>query len=278
MKPKTWSKILAVVLLLSTLAACSSGGPQASVPAATAAPTTPPPRGDDSDGDGIPDEDDPDTPPEDDEDISERYNWPSGSTVNLQVDSYQTLESFLQRPANIDINVNPVMKMNVDLDRYRTTGFFSGKIRLAFEEASSTGSGTKYNEYIFDAGNESLSNLTLYNGFYNIGGVIYFKGFAQDRFGGLIIIVDQADGVGPLSGTIYFKNFQSTNVQSQEYCWNIKSSGNTAYSGYDCRDFLVNNNINMTSSVHPNRTINGQGFYTRLGTFSMLNGSTAIRQ
>ncbi len=94
-----------------------------------------------------------------------------------------------------------------------------------------------------------------------------WKGFFQDDFGAIVIVLDksinQGDGTATmiLGGSIYFQNFQQSNLQNPlqgdlKMCWEITSGP------YDCRTFLINNpasvnqydrlKVDVMSSLYPN--------------------------
>ncbi len=231
-----------------------------------------PPRGDDGSTSNPP--------------VGDRYNWTTGATVDIQVDSLEVLEAYMQRPVNLPVGATVTAKLNVDLkDLDASSGQgFGGTIKVAFEESLASG-GLKYNEQKFATGT-SLPSL-VYNKFVTVPGKNHFQSFAQDRFGGVILVVDQVDDLGLMSGQVYFRNFLPATIQQGplEYCWMIKRGP------YDCRDYLVNRDengdstndehkkvIDPNSSIYPNRFKDGNAFYTKLGSFSLMNGQKALNQ
>jgi hypothetical protein len=270
---KLRTQILSASLLVA-LIGCT-GGPRASVPAESAGgspPVAAPPRGDDGSTSNPP--------------VGDRYNWTTGATVDIQVDSLEVLEAYMQRPVNLPVGATVTAKLNVDLkDLDASSGQgFGGTIKVAFEESLASG-GLKYNEQKFATGT-SLPSL-VYNKFVTVPGKNHFQSFAQDRFGGVILVVDQVDDLGLMSGQVYFRNFLPATIQQGplEYCWMIKRGP------YDCRDYLVNRDengdstndehkkvIDPNSSIYPNRFKDGNAFYTKLGSFSLMNGQKALNQ
>lgn len=128
--------------------------------------------------------------------------------------------------------------------------------------------------------NSSVSDTSL-NGWYSQSGTNVYKAFLQDAYGAVVLVLDksvaQNDGTATsiLGGSLWFQNFQQSNYQNPvqgplKMCWQITAGP------YDCRSFLVNNNIVMTSSLYPNnrgpdKTMN----YQKLGDFGGIDRTSA---
>jgi hypothetical protein len=124
---------------------------------------------------------------------------------------------------------------------------------------------------------------TEYNGWVNQSGTEIWKGFFQDQFGAIVLIVDsiqsQVNGQPVLAGgSVWFQNFNqappNNPVQGPlKMCWEITAGP------YDCRTFLLANyQVDMTSSNYPltgNIGPNASMSYVELGTFAGVNLTTA---
>ncbi len=194
--------------------------------------------------------------------------YKSGSTASVSLNSGQLARLFYNsRPSNPK-NV----RMNVDLSNARYSIIISYIENGRMYEAAF---GTQHPK------NASVSNK-MYNGWVSENGQQVWKGFFQDEFGAIVLIVDkylsQGDGQAAtiLGGSIWFQNFNDYQygnpVQGPlKMCWEITMGP------YDCRSFLVNGTdasarVVMTSSSTPStrgqhKTIS----YEQLGSFSGLS-------
>lgn len=128
--------------------------------------------------------------------------------------------------------------------------------------------------------NSSVVDTSL-NGWVSQNGGNVWKGFFQDSFGAIVLVIDksveQGDGTATsiLGGSVWFQNFQQSNYQNpiqgpNKMCWQITAGP------YDCRSFLVNNVINMTSSLYPTtRGPNKTSYYEKLGDFGGIDRTAA---
>lgn len=134
----------------------------------------------------------------------------------------------------------------------------------------------------------SYSNAS-YNGW--VGNV--WKGFFQDAYGAVVLILDksmsQSDGTSSmiLGGSVWFQNFQQVYyqnpVQGYKMCWELTAGP------YDCRSFLVNRPtsdpaynqynklmINMSSAQYPTTYgPNKTTAYEKLGDFGGISRTAA---
>lgn len=120
-----------------------------------------------------------------------------------------------------------------------------------------------------------------FNGWVNQDGKNVWKGFFQDQYGAVVLILDrflsQGDGQPAkiLGGSLWFQNFNryAPNAPLQgnlKMCWEI------SLGPYDCRTFLVGNNVQMTSSQYPNnKGPNANMHYQKLGDFDGIAASAA---
>jgi hypothetical protein len=108
-----------------------------------------------------------------------------------------------------------------------------------------------------------------------------WKGFFQDQYGAIVIIIDkfisQGDGQAGniVGGSIWFQNFNRyyPNYGTQgplKMCWQISMGP------YDCRSFLVNDNVSPASSLYPNNHGPDANMnYEKLGDFTGISKSAA---
>jgi hypothetical protein len=113
-----------------------------------------------------------------------------------------------------------------------------------------------------------------FNGWVNQSGKQVWKGFFQDTYGAIVLIVDkfitQGDGQSGniLGGSVWFQNFNRyyPNFGTQgptKMCWQISMGP------YDCRTFLVGDVVSVTSSYYPNNHGPDANMnYEKLGDFN----------
>lgn len=139
--------------------------------------------------------------------------------------------------------------------------------------------------------NTSYSNQ-MYNGWVTEDSANVWKGFFQDAFGAVVMVLDkslaQNDGTSTsiLGGSLWFQNFQESTYQNPiqgplKMCWEITAGP------YDCRTFLITNTaphnssyddltVGITSSLYPNnRGPNKSLNYEKLGDFGGVSRSSA---
>jgi hypothetical protein len=120
-----------------------------------------------------------------------------------------------------------------------------------------------------------------FNGWVNQNGKSIYKGFFQDSYGAVVLIVDkllsQGDGQPGefMGGSIWFQNFNryypNAPLQGNEkMCWEISMGP------YDCRTFLIGDTVSVSSSYYPNnKGPNANMNYTKLGDFNGISKSAA---
>lgn len=119
-----------------------------------------------------------------------------------------------------------------------------------------------------------------------------YKGFYQDQYGAIVLVIDKllSDGDGQpakiMAGSVWYQNFMDglpgesacqsgdprygTCYVNQKMCWEI------SYGPYDCRTFLVNDAVNLISSLYPNnRGPTRSKSYVKLGNFSGISRAAA---
>jgi hypothetical protein len=195
---------------------------------------------------------------------------PDAAYGDLILDSQAVFEEYLGRPANTNSN----HKIKFELFRVgqdsQGRSVYGGKVYIQYTELDFNGTPqVKHNP--FDAG------TSVFNAKYNRWTeetVPHFKAFFEDPYGALTVVIDETGDLESWSGEVFFKNWDLDRCDTQWWlpgcykksptkCWHIKTGP------YDCRDYLVNNNIDLESQTYPSR-------YIRLGRFENLDGSKAL--
>lgn len=233
-------------------------------PGATAAAV--PPRVDgtpvDANGDGIPDA------PMGTGNNQSQTGYASGSTVAFNANVGALRQMFYQSNPPSPTNI----RINIDVSRKSESVIISFVDRGYIREAA-LGVQHPYSGKIDEQ----------YNGWVNINGQSVYKGFFQDQYGAIVLVIDRALSQGDgqagsiLGGSVYFQNFYESPYQAPyqgplEMCWNIKRGP------YDCRTFLISGAVNMLKSLYPDPNDYGpnRSFgYTKLGDFDGLNRTAA---
>lgn len=262
MKNTSWILMMTMALVLNV--GCASENQQdGGVPTVADVP----PRTDgtpvDTNGDGIPDA------PTGTGTNPNQTGYSSGSTVSFNANLSSLRKMFYQSnppsPTNIRINVDFTRKSESVIVSFVDRGY----IREAALGVTHPYSGTTNEQY---------------NGWYNIGGKSVWKGFFQDQYGAIVVVLEdsgltQGDGQPStmLKGSVFFQNFYESPYQAGyqgplKMCWEISRGP------YDCRTFLVGDTVNMLKSLYPasndygtNRTFG----YEKLGDFDGLNRTAA---
>lgn len=260
---KLMSQKFGAALLMSTAllinVGCASenqGDPAAATVAAV------PPRADgtpvDANGDGIPDA------PMGTGNTPAQSGYSSGSTVTFNANVGSLRKMFYQSNPPSPTNI----RINIDLTRKQESVIISFVDRGYIREAA-LGVQHPYDSHV----NEQ------YNGWVNINGQSVYKGFFQDQYGAIVLVLDRALSQGDgqagtiLGGSVYFQNFYESPYQAPyqgplKMCWEISRGP------YDCRTFLISGAVNMLKSLYPaandygtNRTYG----YEKLGDFDGMN-------
>jgi hypothetical protein len=207
----------------------------------------------------------------------------SGSTValtNVVGLGQMFYNSYPNQPTNIQINVD----LNRTVDSIIVSYTDNGKVVEA-------GLGIQ-----FPSGSRTDNKL---NGWVTEGSSQVYKGFFQDKYGAIVIVIDKVLNTGDgtasalVGGSIYFQNFgdnpvydsscQSGDLRygtcfvSQKMCWEI------SYGPYDCRTFIVgrddSSNIGQvvptSSSIPNNKGYTRTKSYVKLGDFTGLSRAAA---
>ncbi len=194
------------------------------------------------------------------------YGTYSGSTTKLQAAGSALAKMFYNSNPN-----NPTdIRINIDLRREAESVIISyvenGRVYEAAFGVVHPYSGHKDKSY---------------NKWYVQGGKAVWKGFFQDAYGAIVLVIDQnisqGDGRPPevVGGSVWFQNFNryypSFWLQGPlKMCWEIQMGP------YDCRSFLNNGRVSMTSTLYPeNKGPDAGMYYELLGTFSGIIASEA---
>lgn len=207
----------------------------------------------------------------------------SGSTValtNVTGLAQMFYNSYANNPQNVQINID----MNRTVDSVIVSFTDNGR----YIEA---GLGTQ-----FPSGSRTDNR---YNGWVTEGSSRVYKGFFQDKYGAIVVVIDKVLNTGDgtasalVGGSVYFQNFgdnpaydsscqsgdprYGTCFSSQKMCWEI------SYGPYDCRSFIVGQDdsthigsVIMTSSAVPNNKGSTRTkYYVKLGEFTGLSRAAA---
>lgn len=200
----------------------------------------------------------------------------SGGTAPLtNVSGLGTMffNSYPNSPTNIQVNID----MTRTLDAVIVSYVDNGRVVEA-------GLGTRFP-------NGSREN-NQYNGWVTEGSSRVFKGFFQDKYGAVVVVIDKVLNAGDgsaapfVGGSIWFQNFgdnpaydsacqsgdprYGTCFARQLMCWEITAGP------YDCRSFLVGSSVVMNSSATPNnRGPTRTKSYQKLGDFTGLSRTAA---
>ena len=202
------------------------------------------------------------------------YSGSTASITSVQNLSSMFFNSYPNAPTNVQVNID----MNRTLDAVIVSYVDGGKVVEA-------GLGTRFP-------NGSREN-NQYNGWVTEGSARVYKGFFQDKYGAVVVIIDKVLNAGDgsaapyVGGSIYFQNFgdnpgadsacqsgdprYGTCFARQLMCWEITAGP------YDCRSFLVSNTVIMPSAVNPlgTRGPTRTKSYQKLGDFNGLSRAAA---
>lgn len=202
------------------------------------------------------------------------YSGATAAMTNVQNLGELFFNSYPNNPQQIQVNI--------DMNRSRDSVIISYVDGGVYKEA---GLGTQH-PYTSHSNNS-------YNGWVTEGSSRVYKGFFQDEYGAVVIIIDKVLNVGDgqpapyVGGSIWFQNFGDNPAQDNPYwkhwsevrdrmCWQI------TYGPYDCRTFLVGvtsknaGSVIMTSSPTPTTTgWTRTKSYKKLGEFNGLSRALA---
>lgn len=209
----------------------------------------------------------------------------SSSSGGYYTGSTATLQANLSALARMFFNSNPNsptdIRINIDLNRSVDSvvvSFVDGGrvIEGAFGTVHPCAVNPQLAQqmmYMFGVPCSGHSNNS-HNGWVNQGGQLIWKGFFQDEYGAIVLVIDnnvtQGDGqpANILGGSIWFQNFNryypNNPIQGpKKMCWEI------SLGPYDCRTFLSGGKVSMTSSYYPtNRGPDANVNYEKLGDFT----------
>lgn len=191
----------------------------------------------------------------------------SGGTANVTLVSTAELDRLFYNsvpvsPTDVTLTFNPTSSANsVTLSYIDSSGLHQAPFGTINPTYSAT-SDASFNKWYTDQGATTQT----------------WKGFFQDSQGAVIIIIDQFTNLGDgttsdlVGGSIWFQNFGPAYAFQGPLamCWQI------SLGPYDCRTWLVNNNVDPTSNHYPNNHgPNATMSYEKLGTFTGLSRSAA---
>jgi len=194
-----------------------------------------------------------------------------GSGVPLTIVSTAELQRmfFLSRPQNPQ---NVTIQIN--------TGSAAGTVVISYVDATGMHQASFGTVHPYSGVSDSS-----YNMWYNDQqtGKQVWKGFFQDGFGAVILVIDQTTSLGDgtpgdiVGGSVWFQNFAQTGaVQGPDkMCWQITMGP------FDCRSWLFgydwdNMLVMPAMALYPNNKGRDQQMsYEKLGTFSGLHRSAA---
>jgi hypothetical protein len=193
--------------------------------------------------------------------------YASGSTADLQTYQSSLAELFYKSNPNSPTNV----RVNIDIRRKKEAVIISyrdgGRVVEAAFGVIHPYSGIQNEQH---------------NGWVNQDGKSVWKGFFQDEWGAIVLVVDrmlsQGDGVPGqfLGGSIWFQNFNKEYYPNFPYQGPTKMCWQITMGPYDCRSFLVSGVVNMISSYYPTtKGPNKQNHYQKLGDFDGISRDAA---
>ncbi len=210
-------------------------------------------------------------------------NWNYGSTVSLTIVDWVTfhdLVGYSASPTQLRLNVNMV-----DIGSAK----YAGHLKFGMVNSG------QYLEAYYTSGTNQ--NDAKYNIWFNWQGKSVFHGFFQDEYtcahstsfcpyfppkygGGIVLVIDNMIDLGDggeslASGSVWFQKFEFTVAPlSPSKCWNV------TLGPYDCRTFIVGENVVSNSSLYPNNAGPGgstpRSLYRKFATFSDLNLTKAF--
>jgi len=117
------------------------------------------------------------------------------------------------------------------------------------------------------------------------GSTPVWKGFFEDKYGAIVVVIDRTLSLGDgqaaqfIGGSIWFQNFPEVTYPYSPYasrqgilktCWEITMGP------YDCRTFLDDGKVRLTTSLYPNnRGPDALQNYRKLGEFNGLSRASA---
>lgn len=223
----------------------------------------------------------------------------AGATAELNGTTMSTLTAYV---ATHPLNNPTDLKISVKLNEVAYNQW-AGDIYISYLDNNQY-----YTAHFLNTGDTNPSSGTLYpsynHAFFNnwysepTSGKPVFHGFFADSYGAVMLVIDnldgdQGDGGGSatVSGSIWYKNYPSTQVQANPQgipCWFITAGP------YDCRTFLQagwngDGILSPTSaltpdkskwwtskSTHPYQEEDPRRGWRKLGTFTGLNKTKAF--
>ncbi len=203
----------------------------------------------------------------------------AANEVALTIDSTSILTDFANYPAGNPTDVRVKVAMS-HIGQVNNTWTYTGDLTVSYQDNG------YYISNRFTAGSDA--NDAQYNYWFTSGGNSIFHAFFEDIgrgfkrvTGGVVLVIDGNNDMGDggtevsLSGSVWFLNFEPSGApQADKRCWFV------SLGPYDCRAFLVNNQISPTSRIYPEMRQLSTGYqpgYKRLGTFTGLKLNEAFK-
>lgn len=197
-------------------------------------------------------------------------SFSGGETVTFVPDMAAMSRYVVTHPLNAPKN----FKINIKLSDVGG-GRFGGVVSIAYNDNGQV----YYGKFVTGTGSNQVpaspdfrKSVAEFNRWVVVGNKQGFRGFFQDKWGAIILVIDNGFNLGDgggltdLSGRVYFKNFPNAMYpQYSEMCWFVRRGP------YDCRTYVDGSgNISTTQGLYP-----GDG-YTELGRFTGVSRSKAF--
>ncbi|PIU01246.1 MAG: hypothetical protein COT74_01710 [Bdellovibrionales bacterium CG10_big_fil_rev_8_21_14_0_10_45_34] len=201
----------------------------------------------------------------------------AGGEAVLQIDSITSFSEYAGRPLYNPKDVKVRVNLQ-NLGSWYGQDVYGGELAISYNDLG-PGGRDQYYEGRFYSGTDlnENSHKRFAHGM--------FRGFFEDSLGAALIVIEETDDLGLMSGSVYYKNwnlavcnsmpffYPECNDKSQAKCWNILRGP------YDCRTFVAQNSDGkwvvdidkVTSSVPSDG-------YKRIGRFEGLNFAKAFNK
>lgn len=202
----------------------------------------------------------------------------SGATVSLSV-GITALRGMFPPTSKYPNAVSNPQNIQMNISTANSGSGYAGTVVVSFIDNGNGGALRSANLSTNHPYYGTTSNAS-YNNWVTVGTQTVWHGFFQDAFGAVIVVIDNAIGLGDgssstVSGSVWFQNFGGTGIQgTQKMCWQI------TIGPFDCRSFLTAIDYDSlpvsSSSVYPQNAGPDRPAYTKLGSFYGMNRSQAL--